>query len=101
MPRAQPSTDPGPAPPSEIELLSAAQRALGSSPAETLRLAEEHRRLYRGGMHAQEREVLAIDALLRLDRRPEALERANAFLGRHARSAHARRVRVLLSEAGL
>ncbi len=82
--------------PPEAELVGAAQRALEADAREALRLAGAHARHYADGMLAQEREVIAIDALVRLGRRAEAERRAERFSQRWPRSAHLRRITVLL-----
>jgi hypothetical protein len=84
------------APESEMDLLREAQGSLGSSPATTLARCEEHARLYPTGSLAEEREVLAVDALLRLGRRGEAEARAARFRGEHPGSAYLRRLDSLL-----
>lgn len=65
--------------PSELELLRGARLALKSSPAEALRLAEQHRSSYAAGKLSQERELIAISALVALGRRTAALARAASF----------------------
>ena len=83
----------------ELELLTEAQDALARDPRRALALATDHARSYPNGMLAQEREVLAIDALLRLGRRAEAERRATAFGTRWPRSAQGRRITTLLAGA--
>ena len=51
------------------------------------------------GTLAQEREVVAIEALVALARLPEARERAARFSARWPHSAHARRLAVILGDA--
>lgn len=85
-------------PPGEVPLLEQAQDALAADPARALELVEEHRRHHPRGMLAQEREVLAIDALLRLGRRAEAEAQAGRFRERHPGSAQLRRIETLLAE---
>ena len=82
----------------EIELLERAQDALPSSPALTLRLLREHAVRFPDGMLSQEREVLAIDALLRAGQRESAITRAQRFATRWPASAHNRRISVLIGE---
>ncbi len=100
--RADPEVaiDPAPAPEAdpeaELALIRSAQDALGASPATALARTDEHRRRFGDGVLAQEREVVAIDALVRLGRAAEARERAEAFHRRWPRSAHGRRVDVLV-----
>jgi hypothetical protein len=78
---------------SEAELLRRAQSALGASPARALALTAEHQRRFGAGALAEEREALAIEALRRLGRTPEAQRRAAAFTRRYPHSVHASRVR--------
>ena len=98
-PRRRRDTEDEPATPArpEIDILTGAQDALASDPSRALALAAEHARGHPNGMLAQEREVLAIDALLRLGRRDEAEERADAFNARWPRSAQTRRIATLLA----
>lgn len=65
--------------PSEIELLREARLSLRSSPARALELSEQHARSYPAGKLVQERELLAITALVSLGRRTAALSRAARF----------------------
>lgn len=84
--------------PSEENLVDRAQRALPASPARTLSFAARHRRLYPDGILAQERELLAIDALTRLERFDDARARVARFVARWPSSPHLRRVRRLALE---
>ncbi|HMJ10048.1 MAG TPA: hypothetical protein VK524_01520 [Polyangiaceae bacterium] len=88
-----------PHPEREIELLQRAQAALDADPATTLALAREHLRAHPDGVFAQERELLAIEALLKLRQRARAVERAQAFVQRFPASPHGRRVRALLERS--
>lgn len=83
-------------PEAELALIREAQDALRASPARALSLTDEHRRRFGDGTLAQEREVVAIDALVRLGRRVEARARAAELHRRWPRSAHGRRVDVLV-----
>ncbi len=65
----------------EAALLERARAQLGSSPATALQLADEHRRSFLQGQLGPERELIAIDALVRLGRRDAALRRAAPLLG--------------------
>jgi hypothetical protein len=65
--------------PSELELLRGARLSLKSSPVAALRLAEEHRSRYPSGKLTQERELIAISALVALGHRTAALSRAAGF----------------------
>jgi len=80
----------------ELALLEEAHRLLKHDPAAALLLVEEHERVYPGGVFTQERELLAIEALLGLDRKQPAIERAQRFVQGYAESPHAPRVRALL-----
>ena len=64
----------------ELKLLARARRVLPSRAEAALALSEEHAQLYPRGALAEEREVLAIEALLKLERVVEAERRAHAFL---------------------
>jgi outer membrane protein assembly factor BamD (BamD/ComL family) len=72
---------------------------VGSNPAAALRALDEHRARFPRGTFVQEREVLAIEALVHLGRRQEAKARADAFARAFPASAHRRRIAVLLGEA--
>jgi hypothetical protein len=91
-------TDPAATERAEVTLLAQAQSALTTQPAETLARCDEHARRFAGGTLAQEREVLAIDALLRLGRRSEAEARAARFRGSFPKSGHLRRIDALLGD---
>lgn len=78
--------------PSEAELLERARRLLGSNPSAALDLAQQHRARFRGGVLAQEREVIAIEALRKLGRQAEADARAEAFERSFPNSAHRRKL---------
>lgn len=86
--------------PPELQLLSAAQRALRNAPAHALELAERHAESYPGGRFAQEREEITIEALFALGREPAARARARVFLERYPGSMQAARLRKRLREAG-
>jgi hypothetical protein len=78
--------------PSEAELLERARRLVSSNPSGALELAQQHRARFAGGVLAQEREVIAIDALRRLGRLKEAEARAQAFERAFPNSAHRRKL---------
>lgn len=86
---------PSASPPSEISLLRDAQTALGSNPQQALTLCQQHATLYPAGALSQEREVIVIEALVRLGRTAEAKSRATAFIAAHPGSTHTRRLEVL------
>jgi hypothetical protein len=86
-------------PKSELDLLRRAQAALrrhDSSAA--LELVDQHAHDYPQGVFAQEREVLAVQALLKKQCRPEAIARAQQFIGRFADSSYAFRMRSLIEQ---
>ena len=86
---------------SELELMRDAKAALASDPSHALSLLNRLAKLYPSGVLAQEREVLAIDALLRLGRKSEANARATRFSNSYPASAHWPHIQRLLSNAGL
>jgi len=94
--RAAPRFETDPA--AELALIREAQAALRSNPSEALRLAAEHARRFGVGALGQEREVVAIDALHRLGRDADARARAERFRAQWPRSAHRRRIDVILGE---
>ncbi len=81
----------------EVALLHAAQDGLRGSPAEALARANEHARRFPRGALGQEREVIAIEALVKLGRREEARARAARFARTFPGSTHQRRVDALVS----
>ena len=83
---------PHPSPPSEAALLERARRALATDPEGALTLTNQDAALYPHGVLVQEREVIAIEALRRLNRSAEADRRAAAFGRAFPGSAHQRTV---------
>lgn len=78
--------------PSEAQLLQRARAALATDPALALRLTQMHKQRFGNGQLAQEREVIAIDALERLNRGAEAKTRASQFHTDFPDSVHQRKV---------
>ncbi|MCA9632173.1 MAG: hypothetical protein KC766_31185 [Myxococcales bacterium] len=76
----------------ESRLLSAARAALASNPRKALALTERHRTKFPQGTLAQEREVIAIQALGKLGKQKDAEQRANKFGKDYPDSAHQERV---------
>jgi hypothetical protein len=72
----------------ETALLEQARAALHSRPAEALELTRRHQARFPSGVLAQEREVIAIEALERLGQREAASVRAAAFERRYRGSVH-------------
>ncbi len=89
-------------PEAELVLLQRSQAQLRRDPVRALELAEQHARDYPHGLFAQEREILAIKALLkehRHDARLAAYARARRFLAAYPDSAYAVRVHALIDAA--
>ena len=84
--------------PSEASLLNQAQQALKTNPRRALQLTRLHKQLYPQGSLSQEREVIAIEALSRLDKKSSAQERADAFSEKYPESAHQKKVDTSLKE---
>ncbi len=80
----------------ELRLLKAAQTALDASPARALSLTAEHASRFPRSSLAQERELLAVTALLRLGRTAEARQRAEQFRQRFPSSPYAHRIAAAL-----
>jgi hypothetical protein len=77
----------------EIAILARAHDALlHGSPDRALAIAGEHARAYPRGLLAQEREVIAIEALASTGRRDEARARAAAFRAAYPGSSHRARI---------
>lgn len=78
----------------ENQLLGDARSALrGGDPAEALKKLDAAGGRFPDGVLAQEREVLAIEALAKSGQRSAASARASAFLAAHPTSPHATKVR--------
>jgi hypothetical protein len=91
-----PAPTPAPLPPSELELLRQARLWVATRPAQAISLLDAHQAAYPHGNLEQEREVVAIDALMRLHREADARQRAEQFRQRFPDSAYLRRIDVLL-----
>ncbi len=89
---ARASPPPAPAAPSsddELTLLEEAHNAAQAGrPQEVLAAVEQHTARFPQGAMAQEREVLAIEALVSLERRAEARARVERFRARWPTSSH-------------
>lgn len=72
----------------EASFLRRAKVALATDPAHALRLTDEHPARYPRGVLLQEREIIAIEALIRLGRAGDARARAASFRARFPASAH-------------
>jgi hypothetical protein len=84
----------------EARLLSRARRALESEPAEALKLTERHRRQFPRGVLSEEREVIAIKALLRTGHASAAAARQLRFRQRFPASPHANQMELAPSQSG-
>jgi hypothetical protein len=82
----------------ELELLAEARQLADRDPAASLAVLEIHEQRFPHGTFEQEREVLAIEALIRLHRTDEARARGAAFAKTFPGSAHLRRIRVVLGD---
>jgi hypothetical protein len=82
----------------ELHLLARANRAVADDPGLALDLANQHAREFPRGSMDQEREVIAVTALVRLGRLAEARQRAVRFSLEHAGSAHLERMRALRAQ---
>jgi hypothetical protein len=82
----------------ELSLLRQAQVALVARPREAYALTQQHRAKYPRGQFAEERDAIAIQALLRIGERDVALDLAERFVAAHPSSAHAHTFRELLQK---
>ena len=82
----------------ELELLRRAQHALAGDAQGALRFVQEHERAYPDGVLEQERELLAIAALLSLHEQASALHRAQEFRRTFPHSIHLRRLERMLAQ---
>lgn len=79
--------------PSEGAILFRARAALTRDAERCLSLTNEHRRLYPNGLMREERDVLEVEALARLERAAEARRRAVAFERTYPSSPYLERIR--------
>jgi TolA-binding protein len=91
---SQPKEEDDPA--AEMALLHAAQDALRTSPSSALAKTAEHARRFPRSALAQEREVIAVEALVKLGRKDEARARVARFEKSYPGSTHARRLDALV-----
>lgn len=85
------------APPAELALLREARGSLRSDPEHALELLALHARHHPRGVFAEEREALAVEALVRAGRSAEARRRADALLAARPGTAHRARIEELLA----
>ena len=86
----------GEKPDTELDLLGRARSALASDPSIALAIADAAAARFPAGALAQEREMIAIDALTRLGRTPDASARAASFVERYPTSAYRPRIDSLI-----
>jgi hypothetical protein len=86
------STGAGAASAEEYALLRSARRALADHPAQALHFTDEHLRRFTQGMLVQEREAIAVEALVHLGRTDDAKLRAQAFFASFPGSPYRGRV---------
>ncbi|HMA95143.1 MAG TPA: hypothetical protein VKP30_20775 [Polyangiaceae bacterium] len=82
----------------EYRLLRAARDAVERDPARALSLVAQHARSFPKGMLGQEREAIAINALIRLGRMTEARERGSRFVRAYPGSPHAKRIEAAIKK---
>lgn len=95
---AEPVLAPAAPAPSELSLIQQAEAARSHS-AEALAILARHEQLYPRGALAQEREVLAVEMLLKAGNATQASARAQRFEAVNPGSAHLSRLRALLERA--
>jgi hypothetical protein len=91
------SVNVGEAPATELGLLRQAQSALNTRPREAFALTQKHRASFPRGQFAEERDALAIQALMRAGERDAAINLAERFVTAYPKSAHAHQFRELLN----
>jgi hypothetical protein len=96
--RRTPEPITAPKPEGEVVLIRRARTALPSDPSGALTFLEEHARTFSNGELAQEREVMAVEALARLDRKNEAKRRAQSLLERFPRTPYVARLELAIGE---
>lgn len=79
----------------EVSLLVRARRLLHAQPERALALTDQHSAAHPRGVFAEERELLAIEALRQLGRHEQANQRIAKFLAEFPSSAHRRRIEAL------
>ncbi|AKV00692.1 hypothetical protein AKJ09_07355 [Labilithrix luteola] len=97
--RARPTPSPE-APPSvsELEAARRAQATLASNPGRALVIADQLSRDFPNGEFVQEREAIAVEALARLGRKEDALQRARTLLRRFPRTPYVARLEMVIGQ---
>ena len=85
----------------ELRLVDGARVELAQHPSRAYDLLVRHAAEFPSGQLASEREVLLVDALIRLDRRAEAEARGRSLATREPGSPYAQRVEALLASAAV
>ncbi len=80
----------------EAKLLLQAREEMARDPRKALRATEAHDSTFAGGALAEERDVLRVEALVRLGKHEEAARVAASFRARHPQSSHLARIDRLL-----
>jgi hypothetical protein len=80
----------------EFTLLRSARQAIAAHPDLALALTDEHVHYFPKGMLAQEREAIAVEALVELGRASQAHIRARTFLATHPESPYRHRIQAAL-----
>lgn len=94
---ARPTTANEPPTQEEISLIGRAHDALRSDPVAALALCKQHETKFAGGHFAQEREAVAIEALVYLNRNDEAKKRFAEFDQKFPSSSHRVHLETLLA----
>ena len=84
----------------EVPLIDEGRRALVTAPSRALAVLETHRREFPRGQLAAEREFLAVQALLQMNRMADAKKRAQELAGRYPSSSYAARAARLIDGNG-
>lgn len=84
----------------EVRLLSRMRASVTDDPAETLKLADEHRKRFAKPTLASERDLLELRAMFVSGQTARAARRAQAWLDRRPGGPYAKRLESLLSEHG-
>ncbi|MEO1334410.1 MAG: hypothetical protein AAFV29_02145 [Myxococcota bacterium] len=82
----------------EARLLERARLKVRSDPEAALELVQNHAHRFPEGGLVAEREVLAVDILMRLNRRTDAHQRAKRFLQHHHHSPYAAKMQRMLAD---
>jgi hypothetical protein len=87
-PAARPTTNAEAPTQEEIALIDRAHQTLRTDPQGALALCKEHETKFASGHFAQEREAVAIEALVQMNRKDEAKRRFSSFDNQYPSSSH-------------